>query len=70
MTTVQQNPHHMLLGSTCYYDGNPFFVYSYPYHNSGLLQVGLISGSFVLYMILHDLHSACYYGGGGSQLLG
>ncbi len=62
----------MLLGSTCYYNGNHFFVfvYPYPYHNSGLLQVGLISGSILLYMILHDLHSACYCSGGGNHLLG
>jgi hypothetical protein len=32
--------------------------------------VGLISGGIVLYMILHDLHSACYCGGGGNHLLG
>jgi hypothetical protein len=30
----------------------------------------LISGSIVLYMILHNLHSACYCGGGGNHLLG
>jgi hypothetical protein len=47
-----------------------FLVYPYPYHTSGLLQVGLISGSIVLYMILHNLHSACYCGGGGNHLLG
>jgi hypothetical protein len=41
-----------------------------PYHNSGLLQVGLISGSIVLNMILHYLHSACYCGGGGNHFLG
>jgi hypothetical protein len=45
-------------------------VYLYPYHNSGLLQVGLISGSIVLYMILPNLHSACYCGSGGNHLLG
>jgi hypothetical protein len=32
----------------------PFKVYCTPYHNSGLLQVGLISGSIVLNMILHN----------------
>jgi hypothetical protein len=59
----------MLLGSTCYYNRNSFFlVYPYPY--SGLLQVGLISGSILLYMILHNLHSACYCGSGGNHLLG
>jgi hypothetical protein len=47
-----------------------FLVYPYPYHNSGLLQVGLISGSIVLYMILHNLHSGCYCGSGGNHLLG
>ena len=40
------------------------------WYNSGLLQVGLISGSIVLYMILHDLQSACYCSSGGNQLLG
>jgi hypothetical protein len=30
----------------------------------------LISGSIVLYMILHDLQSACYCSSGGNQLLG
>ncbi len=60
----------MLLGSTCYYDGNPFLGLPYPYHNSGLLQVGLVSGSIVLNMILHYLHSACYCGGGGNHFLG
>jgi hypothetical protein len=30
----------------------------------------LISGSIVLYMILHNLHSVCYCGGGGNHLLG
>jgi hypothetical protein len=45
------------LGGTCYYDGNPplFFRFTLtPYHDSGLLQVGLISGSIVLNMILHN----------------
>jgi hypothetical protein len=46
-----------------------FYVYPYPYHNSGLLQVGLISGSIVLNG-LYILHSACYWGGGGNQLVG
>ncbi len=46
-----------------------FLVYPSPYHNSGLLQVGLISGCIVL-NILHILHSACYCGGEGNQLLG
>ncbi len=27
----------------------------------------MISGSIVLYMVLHNLHSACYYGGGGNH---
>jgi hypothetical protein len=30
----------------------------------------MISGSTLLYMILHDFHSACYCGGGGDHLLG
>ncbi len=30
----------------------------------------LISGSIVLYMIIRNLHSACYCGGGGNYLLG
>jgi hypothetical protein len=46
-----------------------FQVYPYPYHKSGLLQVGLISGSIVLHMILHKLHGSCYCGGGGNHLL-
>ncbi len=29
-----------------------------------------ISGSIVFYMILHVLHSACYWGGGGYHLFG
>jgi hypothetical protein len=64
MTTAYQNPYYVLLDSNCYYDGNPFKVYLYSYYNSGLLWVGLIIGSIVLYMILHNLHSACYCGGG------
>jgi hypothetical protein len=45
----------MILGSTCYYDGNPFFRFTLtPYHTSGLLQVGLVSGSIVLIMIFHN----------------
>ncbi len=50
----------MLLGSTYYYDGNPFLGSPLPPTttvNSGVLQVGLISGSIVLDMILHNLHS-------------
>jgi hypothetical protein len=30
----------------------------------------LISGSVVLYMILHNLHNACYCGSGGNHYLG
>ncbi len=30
----------------------------------------MISGSIVLYMLLQDLHSACYCGGGGNHPLG
>jgi hypothetical protein len=30
----------------------------------------MISGSIVLYMLLHDLHSACYCGGSGNHPLG
>ena len=30
----------------------------------------IISGSIVLYIILHGLHSACYCGGGGIHPLG
>jgi hypothetical protein len=30
----------------------------------------MINGSTVLYMILHNLHSACYCGVGGNHLLG
>ena len=49
----------------------PFFLFTLtPYHYSGLLQVGLIGGSIVLNMILHYLHSACYWGGGGNHFLG
>jgi hypothetical protein len=40
-----------------------------PCHNGGLLQVGLISGSIVLNMILHYLHSASYCGGGGNHFV-
>jgi hypothetical protein len=29
----------------------------------------MISGSIVLYMLLHDLYSACYCGGGGNHPL-
>jgi hypothetical protein len=70
MTLVQQNLHCMLevvlvttmvtLFSGCNLT---------PYHNEGLLQVGLISGSIVLNMILHYLLSAFYRGGGGSLFL-
>jgi hypothetical protein len=72
MTAVQQNLHCMLkvvLVSTMV---TLFFldVTFTPYHNGGLLQMGLVSGSIVLNMILHYLHSACSCGNGGNHFLG
>ncbi len=59
------------LGSTCYYSGNLFLGLPLPLPQQWSASVGfLISGSIVLYMILHDLHCACYCGSGDKHLLG